>query len=210
MFRRDAYILVALALFGIVFTIYAVIGSTPFFPKSLQSQPGECPANSYYPAKRGPVMHDYEAEWFSSALLGLQVEPLFHQANQSRQTVRFSLLRSFHAPLTVTTAQTTDGKIQLSGTWAAGYDGCPAMRGRCSVDRILTDAEQARLTAAQAFLNSSSYGCPSGIDGSMWLLEASGRGEYRFWSEWSPQEGALRELALVMLELTGWSPKEIY
>ncbi|MBU1346699.1 MAG: hypothetical protein KKA16_07080 [Alphaproteobacteria bacterium] len=210
MFRRDTFVLLALALFGIVFTIYAVIGSTPFFPKSLQAQLGECPASPHYPAEHRPVMEDYEAEWYSSELLGLQVRPLYPDMDQDHQTVRFSLLRSFHAPVTVTTTQTTDGKIRLSATWASGYDGCDAIRGACSVDRVLTGAEQARLATAQAFLRNPSYGCPTGVDGSMWLLEASGHGEYRFWSEWSPRDGDLRELALVMLDLTGWSLKEIY
>ncbi len=210
MFRQDAYALLALALFGVVFTIYAVIGSTPFFPTSLQSQSGECPANSHYPAQRGPVMQDYEAEWYSSELLALQVQPLFHGVNLDRQTVRFTLLRSFHAPVTVSTTETTDGKIRLSAKWLSGYDGCEAIRGPCSVDRVLTEAEQARLNTAQAFLDNSSYGCPGGVDGSMWLLEASGRGDYRFWSEWSPHDGDLRELALLMLDLTGWSLNEIY
>lgn len=44
----------------------------------------------------------------------------------------------------------------------------------------------------------------------MWLVEASGRGDYRFWSEWSPQDGELRDLALLMLDLTGWRLQDIY
>ena len=210
MFGRSAFALLALALFGIAFTIYAVIASTPFFPRSLQSEFGVCPASEYYPAERRPVMQDYEAEWYSSSLLGLHEEPLFEDKERAQQTVRFTLLRSFHVPVTIRTTEMEDGRIRLAATWPAGHDGCPASESVCRVDRVLSEAEQARLADAQRFLLKPSYGCPSGVDGSMWLIEASGRGDYRFWSEWSPRDGELRDLALVMLDLTGWRLREIY
>ena len=210
MFPRDAFALLALALFGVGFTIYAVIAATPFFPKSLQTEVGVCPASDYYPAERRPVIEDYEAEWYSSSLLGLHEQPLFQDKGRNEQTVRFTLLRSFHAPVIVRTTATDGGRVRLTATWPSGYDGCPAPGGVCRVDRFLSEAERARLAAAQTFLLKASYGCPTGIDGSMWLLEASGRGDYRFWSEWSPKEGDLRDLALVMLDLTGWRLREIY
>jgi hypothetical protein len=208
MFRRDAFALVALGVFGACLTIYVVIASTPFFPKSLQTQTGECPANSYFPAERRPVMDEFEADWFSSSLVGLHERPLFRGKDRSRTTIRFTLLRSFHAPLAISAVETDDGHVRLSAKLAGGRDGCQG--SGCGIDRVLSAEEQARLVAAQTILATASYGCSSGIDGSMWLLEESGRGQYQFWSEWSPQSGALRDLALVMLELTGWNLREIY
>lgn len=87
---RSAFALLALALFGVGFTIYAVIASTPFFPKALQTEFGVCPASHDYPAERRPVIEDYEAEWYSSSLLGLHEEPLFEDEDKARQTVRFT------------------------------------------------------------------------------------------------------------------------
>lgn len=207
---RSAFALLALALFGVGFTIYAVIASTPFFPKALQTEFGVCPPSHDYPAERRPVIEDYEAEWYSSSLLGLHEEPLFEDKDKARQTVRFTLLRSFHVPVTIRTTEMEDGRVRLAATWPTGYDGCPTSEGVCRVDRVLSEAEQTRLAAAQRFLLKPSYGCPSGVDGSMWLVEASGRGDYRFWSEWSPQDGELRDLALLMLDLTGWRLQDIY
>lgn len=212
MFRRDTFVLVAGALVGIVFTIYMVIGSTPFFPKSLQSERGECPANNaYYPAEIGPVMDEFTADWYSSGLIAFGESPIFQDGNKEQQTIRFTLLRSFHAHVMVRTVETGDGRIRLIGKWMPGLDGCDKDKVSCSVDRILTDAEQAKLATAQAsLLQKPSYGCPSGIDGSMWLMEASGHDNYRFWADWSPLRGDLRDLALAMLDLTGWRFREIY
>lgn len=155
-------------------------------------------------------MDEFNADWYSSALLAFHEEPLFPDKGQSSHTVRFTLLRSFHAPVMVRTVETNDGQIRLIGKWMAGQDGCKSASHSCSVDRVLTEVEQDRLTAAQQSLQKASYGCNSGIDGSMWLLEASGRGDYRFWSKWSPKSGDLRALALVMLDLTGWKLAEVY
>lgn len=204
MFRRDAYVLLALAVLGIVFTVYAVIGATPFFPMSLQAQSGVCPAGRYSPAEHRLVMHDTEAEWYSNALVGLHERPLFQDRNGAMRTVRLTLIPSSGAPLMVRTTETGDGRVRLIAKSSDGYL-CGSTTASCPVDRVLTGPEQARLVAAQAFLQKPSYGCSTGVDGDMWLIEASGRGDYRFWSAWSPENGDdLRGFATVMLDLTGW------
>jgi len=211
MFRRDAFVLIAVALIGIVFTIYMVMSSTPFFPKSLQSERGECPANNlYYPAEPGAVMDQFRADWYSSELIPLGERPIFQDKNQDQLAVRFTLISSSRAGRMVRTVETGDGRTRLVGKWmSGGYGGCDTTKISCSVDRILTDSERARLAAAGAHLfRVPSYGCPTGVDGSMWLMEASGRGQYRFWADWSPVRGDLMGLALVMLALTGW-PSEL-
>lgn len=210
MFRRDTFALIGTALIGVICTIYLVIGSTPFFPKSVYTQLGECPANTPFPAERGLVMDEFYADWYSSELQAFHEDPLFPAKGQSSQTVRFALLRSFHAPVMVRTVETNDGHIRLIGKWIAGQDGCETTHLSCSVDRVLTQAERERLKAAQLQLHKASYSCDGGLDGSRWLLEVRGRGEYKIWSEWSPRNGDLRALALVMLDLTGWQLAEVY
>jgi hypothetical protein len=205
------FVLVAVALIGIVVSIYIVISSTPFFPKSLQAESGNCPANSYAAAERGPVMDEFTANWYSGELLAFGERPIFQDKARSQRAVRFTLLRSNHAHVMIRTVETEDGHVRLIGKWMPGRDGCDETKPGCSVDRILTATEQARLSAAQSpQLRKASYGCPSGVDGSVWILESSGRGDYQFWSEWSPLRGDLRELGLVMLDLTGWRLQDIY
>lgn len=211
MFRRDTYVLTAAALVGIAFVMLLVIGSTPFFPTRLETQEGECPEMQFWPAERGPVQYDSEAEWFSSALFALHEDPIFEQSDDENLVVRFVLLRSFHAPLVIRTTESPDGEIILAAKWAAGQDGCGSGTAGCAVNRPLTVEERERLAEAQApVLRNQSYGCRSGIDGAMWIMEASGRGDYRYWSQWSPQRGDMHRLAVFLISLTGWRLTDLY
>jgi hypothetical protein len=156
-------------------------------------------------------MDEFTAGWYSGGLIPFGERPIFQDKNREHQVVRFTLLRSFHAHVMVRTVETGDGRVRLIGKWMPGPDGCDKDKGSCSVDRILTEVERARLAVAQSqMLRMPSYGCPSGIDGSMWLMEASGDDQYRFWADWSPVRGDLRDLALVMLDLTGWRLRALY
>lgn len=210
MFRQDTFALTSIALIGIVCTIYLAVTSTSFFPRSLHTQQGVCPENAPIPAEQSPIMDDFYAAWYSSGLLAFHESPLFPDKDQSDLTVRFTLLRSFHAPLMVRTIETDDGQIRLIGKWFSGQDGCETKKHSCSVDKVLTPAERERFIAALSPLQKPAYGCHSNIDGSMWLLEASGRGDYQFWSEWSPRRGNLRTLGLLMIDLAGWQLAEVY
>ena len=211
MFGRNAFILSVIAMLGIVCTICAVIASTPFFPKSLQTEPGECPANIYFPAQRREVLSQFESDWFSSEILPFGEKPIFQDKQSDAQTVRFTLMRSFNANAMVRTVDLGNGSVRLVGKLMPGRDGCKKQRSMCTVDRFLTKPELKRLKQAQSrLLQTPSYGCGSGVDDSIWLIEASGRETYRVWQDWSPQQGDLRNLALVMLDLAGWRFEETH
>lgn len=208
MFRRDIFVLVAVALIGIVLTVYMIIGQTPFFPKALQATYGDCPQLEYEADPRRLVMTDFEADWFGSALLGFHEEPIFPTKSSSQRTVRFLILSQFHEPMMVRTAEMEDGRVRLIAKRMPYSSECVDDNRGCMVDRVLTDAEQRRLRAVEApMLQRQSYSCAGGLDGSRWVVEGNGGGNYRFWNEWSPRTGALRELGLIMLELAGWTPE---
>lgn len=210
MFRRDIFVLVAVAVIGSVLTVYLAIGQTPFFPKALETTPGDCPARDFIPAHRRPVIDAFEAGWFAGDLLGLHEASLVPAKDGERQSVRVTVLRSFHAPITVRTIERDDGRLHLVAKLGAGSDGCPDVAG-CVVDRVLTEAEQARLRPIQARLTQeASYGCNGGPDGSRWIVEASGGGDYRLWHEWTPTEGDLHAFGIAMLDLTGWQFERLY
>jgi len=210
MFRRDIFALVAVALIGSVLTVYLAIGQTPFFPKSLETLSGDCPVRAFIPAHRRPVMDPFEADWFASELLGLHEASLIPAKDGDRQSVRVTVLRSFHAPVTVRTIEMEDGRLRLVAKLGAGRDGCPDPAG-CVVDRVLTETERAGLSPIQArLIRKAPHGCDGGPDGSRWIAEASGRGDYRFWSEWTPEDGDLHAMGMAMLDLTGWRFRELY
>lgn len=211
MFRRDTFVLIAAALIGIVLTIYLTIGATQFFPEELQRQQGECPPSLDEAPDRRPVVDEFYAQWYGDSLLAFHEEPLFERKNERQGVVRFTYLRSFHAPVMVRTVETTDGQVRLIAKWMTGWDGCTNREPACVIDRVLTEAERTRLQAIKApLLRTASFGCLSGVDGSTWIIEAAGHGDYRMWHQWSPHTGGVRDLGLTMLELTGWHFAEIY
>lgn len=205
MFPRGAFVLCAVALVGVVLMIYIVIGQTPYFPKALQSTYGECPPRPPFPNDRRVVIDEYEAEWFASALQGLRETPIFELKDSSRRILRLTLVRSFVTPVVVRAEAIEGGRTRLVAKWAEGPAGCPSASETCTVDRILTQAEQGRLFAAQApMLRTAPYGCLGGVDGSRWIVEVSGHGDYGLWHEWSPESGDLRTLALTLIDLSGF------
>lgn len=205
MFRRDIFVLISVAMVGIVLAIYSMMGQSPFFPASLKTEIGECPSRSFRPAYERVVLDDYEMGWFASELRAFHEEPLLPNQHATSRTVRFNYQPSFSGPVMVRTTETEDGLVHLYAKRMAGWSGCNSHTASCVVDRHLTDAETKALRAAQkGLLRRPSYGCSTGVDGSRWIVEASGRGDYRLWHDWMPEDGDIRELGTAMLELTGW------
>lgn len=206
-FRRDLFALIAVALMGVVVTIYMVFGQTPFFPKSLLTTTGDCPGvRDMIPPHRTTVMYEDEASWLRHDLMSFHEAPLFRDQNRPERTVRFLLGVSDVPPFVVRTVETPDGHIRLIAKMPPGKRGCAEDGRGCLVDRMLTAEEAIRLKAAQApLLSQASYGCHTGPpDGAMWVIEASGGGDYRYWQTQSPDGGELFDLAATMTDLTGW------
>lgn len=210
MFQRGAFGLLVIAPIALSLILYVTFAQTTFFPKALLTQEGECPAALDYPAATRPVIDEFEADWFAGELLAFHEDPLSPLQDQGRLHLRFTYLRSFHAAMMVRAVE-TDGDIRLVAKWMAGEDGCANGSPACTIDRILTKPEQARLEAAAApLLGKPSFGCYGSLDGARWIVEASGRGDYRLWNQWSPEMGEVRDLGLTMLELTGWRLADVY
>jgi hypothetical protein len=210
MFQRGAFGLLVIALIALSLILYVTFTQTTFFPKALLAHESECPATLYYPADARPVIDEFEADWFAGELLAFHEEPLFPIKDQDQLSLRFTYMRSFHASVMVRTVE-TNGDIRLIAKWMAGEDGCSNGTPACTINRILTKPEQTRLKAAAApLLRKPSFGCYGGFDGSRWVVEASGRGEYRLWNQWSPEMGEVRDLGLTMLDLTGWRLDPVY
>lgn len=211
MFRGGTFALIAAALVGAVVTIYSAIGQAPYFPDALRSQRGDCPPSRHYPGERRPVIDEFEADWFRRELRAFHEPPIFGRHRGQPDVVRFTYLRSFHPPIIVRTLDSGDGEVRLVAKEMEGRDGCSTPGSTCAVDRLLTVEERRRLDQAKArLLRSDPYGCYGGVDGSKWIIEASGSDHYALWHEWSPEDGPLRDLGLTMLELTGWQVQHIY
>jgi hypothetical protein len=200
MFRADGFILIATALVGSVWAVYASLGETRFFPASLRTTLGECPEHADYPAHRRPILEPDEASWLRHQLLALHEAPLAWGGAEQPRTVRFTVsAEPMLAAVRVTEAE--GGRLHLTGKW---LHPCADKRG-CVVEKRLSAAEQARLEAALApLLHVPSYGCYGGVDGSTLTLEASDGDTYRMWSQWSPRSGDLRAAGAVFLQLADY------
>ncbi len=52
--------------------------------------------------------------------------------------------------------------------------------------------------------------CDMGADGAQWILEVVADGKYAFYERWTPEDEAVRDVALRMLTLTGWDLEPLY
>jgi hypothetical protein len=48
------------------------------------------------------------------------------------------------------------------------------------------------------------------LDGAEWIIEAIDSNGYHFVDRWSPQRGAVHEVGLMLLRMTGWKLKPVY
>ena len=79
--------------------------------------------------------------------------------------------------------------------------------------RPLAPREAARVEAALTSrdpFGETAPPCLIGTDGAQWVVEAIDAGGYRVTERWSPESGAVRELGLALLALTGWDPRPVY
>jgi hypothetical protein len=81
------------------------------------------------------------------------------------------------------------------------------------LDRDLTLAEVGRLRAIMAHtrvFDLPPKACDLGLDGAQWLMEGVDARGYHFVGRWTPEQGPVRELGMVLLGLTGWQFRDVY
>ena len=194
-----------------LFVAWYVEASVPFFPTSLGDEILECSEGAQYADYEVRVLDDFEAEWFAGELRGLREKPLYPVSDNSSDTLRFTWLRSFDAPVVVRTERLADGNVRLTAKRLAGEGGCTLQGEGCEVSRMLNAAEITRLEdVRRAALAAPAQICGGGLDGAQWIVESTGDGDYRFAQRFTPQEGPIRELGLTMIGMTGWRFDRVY
>jgi hypothetical protein len=194
-----------------LFVAWYVEASVPFFPTALGDQILECSEGPQYADYEVRVLDDFEADWFAGELRGLREKPLYPVRDASSDTLRFTWLRSFHAPVVVRTDRRADGSVRLTAKRLAGEGGCSLQGEGCEVSRILKASERTRLEEVrQAALAAPAQVCGGGLDGAQWIVESAADGEYRFAQRFTPQDGPIHELGLIMIGMTGWRFDSVY
>jgi hypothetical protein len=220
---RVSYVLILVAL-GFTLLIAAAsegaldrLPPQPYFPQAFaERRQMPCdPVGALWPEQivstrtREPIVDAYAADWFGYHLRSgreLSLSDRSAQQNVDRLTVRFTWLPSFHSPVIVRVDESANGEMTLTAKRLSGRVG--SFRGR-TLTAVEAQAVRDVLRRTDVF-NIVPLGCGGGVDGAQWLLEARDPRRYHFARRWSPQGGPVREVADVLLGLTGWKLDPIY
>ena len=127
--------------------------------------------------------------------------------------VRFTWLRSFHAPVFVRVDGLGTSKVRLVAKQLSGKGGyAPGSITKSLVRRLTPDEIRTVQSALMktGVLSMSSRNCDIGVDGAQWIIEAVNRQGYHFVDRLSPTSGGDYEMGLVLLRLTGWQFQPVY
>jgi hypothetical protein len=186
---------------------------TTYFPPPYPKRMAPC---SPSPKSNGaPVVSEFENRWYSEQLSAAGEPSLYEAGRRSANgdVIRFTWLRSFDPPVIVRVEglESTSPRLiakQLSG--AGGYK--PGTIG-AQIDRRLSRVEATalrRMLLSTKVFDLPALECDGGMDGAQWIIEGGGKAGYRFVARWSPENGNVREMGLALLQLTGWTFKNIY
>jgi hypothetical protein len=179
-----------------------------YFPPSLYEATIQCGLFGRGP--RREVMSDFLSNWYGGHLRAAGEAPLFRM---SGPTLRFTWLRSFHAPVVIRLDTAANGTVMMTATELSGKGGYDPGTIARRIERPLSAQEAAALTRTleeTAILEQAPRTCRLGMDGAEWIIESVGPHGYRFVDRWTPSDGPVRELGLLMLSFTSWAPDPIY
>lgn len=169
------------------------------------------PASSqvrYFPPKvfssEDAQLDQFVSEWYSSKLKILEEPSLLEMAgDRNVETYRFLWLRTFHKPVAVRLQLSNDGRAVLFAKVATGTGGFPDKNPHLLQNfsrPVSSEQVQAfrRLLGKMDFWTLPRDRGPGGNDGAEWIVEGLKQGTYRVVMEWSPQQGAIRDLGMML------------
>lgn len=189
---------------------------SPYFPAELAKPAVECGS-----AEHRWTMPVADARTLASyaAFLAAAGEPSLYVgegkgALEGERIVRFLWLRTFDAPIVIRVDFREHELPRLVAKRLTGMGGYDVGKVDLMIDRPLDDEEADRIKAAleqDNIFRSPRPSCgPPGMDGAQWMIEGSDAGGYHFARAWSPQDGKVRQIGLVLLGLAGWNITDIY
>lgn len=153
---------------------------------------------------------EFTESWYARELYALGEKPLWPVSTNETQ-YRFTWLRSFHQPVTVTLVPMSDG------TGLLGLRATDNHRGRLTIDKSLavTPDEVAKALALieQAqFWRMPTESSVRGLDGSEWILEGTRNGSYHMVTRWCAGKTPFGIAAFRLISLSGYKleNREIY
>lgn len=194
-----------------------------YFPSSFSNIDTNCvdPESG----KPTPVLTDLERQWYSAQLSAAREPSLYlkstRRISHDGPTLRFTWLRSFHAPIIVRIEHLGSSHPRMVAKKLSGKGGYSPGSVNERLVRRLSQEEQKALrialetTSVASMTPKSCYHGPAGmvmiqLDGAEWIIEVVDTKGYHFVDRWSPQRGGVHDLGLMVLRMTGWALKPIY
>jgi hypothetical protein len=150
-----------------------------------------------------PRSNQFLSDWYSKQLKALDEPSLWSLSKtQKEQAYRFLWLRTFHRPVAVRIEVNADGTSRLTtkmASGAGGYDpGQLVLNSKSLVTKEQTDSFLGKITGL-LFWELAPTREPGGVDGAQWILEGVKDGKYHIVDRWSPKDGPVRAIGLIML-----------
>jgi len=196
-----------LAPFSGVLSLASPVTGQDYFPQALRETPVPCAA---FRGRTRPLMSDFEAQWYGGHLSAAGEHPLSEAAVP---TLRFTWLRTFHAPVVIRLETAADGGVTMTASELSGQGGYDPGTVARRVERSLSSEEVAALKRTledTAVLEQAPGECSLGMDGAQWIVESTGPDGYRFIERHSPGDGPVRTFGLHLIGLTGWTYDSVY
>ena len=176
------------------------------------AQPRYFPAHSF---SENEWLDTAKTGWYSEQLRALQEPSLLDIAqNKSAQSYRFLWLRSFDHPIAIRLDIRADGSGELSTKIASGSGGYRPGHLTENLSRPLL-RQQVQTVATR--INSMQFWSlglddKAGDDGAQWIIEGVKDGKYHLVDRWSPKDGQVRELGLMLLDMANLKipAKDVY
>ena len=187
--------------------------SGPYFPPASAQGAVVCEYGDW--RQRESAVGELEDRWFSRHLAAAR-EPSLYRLSQAphapgRSILRFTWLRSFHAPVVVRieSAGTSHRLIAKELSGSGGYEPGEVSR---RITRALSaeEARQLRILLSRNLFFDLPASCDYGCDGAQWIFERVDESGYRVVNRWSPRHGPAAEIGAHLLGLTGWRFEDIY
>jgi hypothetical protein len=150
-----------------------------------------------------PESDQFRAKWYSEELAALEEPSLWESSKtQKTQSYRFLWLRTFHHPIAIRVDVNTDGTSRLTTkmTSGTGVDapGKLVENHTVTMSKEPTDWFLGKI-AEHNFWNLSSAEDRGGNDGAQWIVEGIKDGSYKIVDRWTPRDGDVRAIGLVMV-----------
>ncbi len=160
---------------------------------------------------------EFSAKWYGKQLAALQ-EPSLWERSKTQQTesYRFLWLRTFHHPIAVRIDVSENGTSRLTTKMTSGKGGyAPGNLVRhltVTLSKEQTDWFLGKIEEYK-FWHLPSVQETGGEDGAQWIVEGIKNRSYHIVDRWSPRDGDVRAIGLVMindLAKLKIEPSEVY